>query len=632
MASAWTVTAARPACRGSCQIVVTFRRRRRGIARPSSCVRQHAGGSCHDPGHRAGTRAARRRRAHDRSGRGRVRPHPARDRGPARGPAAEHGHRGGEVLEMACPPDRGRSRSTTTSSDRAPPSDAGPRGRLLDRASRSHPGADPVEGEIVIADDGAGSPASRLPDRRRAAGPPGPPGQHRRPGRPDAPGRRPDAVPIIVIVRNEGDAEATSGAIVAFAGEPGWSDPGRRVHGGAPGRPDRRGRAGRRLHARRSRRPSRPEAASRSRRPSCSGSSSPARPWTSSSTWTAARAARSSTPRWPVGATWRRWTRRTTGPIPLTFDLGVRAMTFDLDLGPWGVDLDDAAFGRSLAALGVALASAPPRLALAGVVQRAGDPAALRAAIDGARRVPWAIGRVVGRVRPPGHGPRDSAPDAASAAADAWATVVPGSSPEDAVRLAIERYATDLGSYRWLTDQLLQPGVGTAPAVAGHRAGLGPSLALAAADRGVRRPRVARVRRRPRRAAVVGAAVATRSGWTSSRRPTSSCCRRTSRRHSPCSRRHRDRSTSAVSPCWAVSAATPRRRSMRSSAPSASGADPGASPWRACRRGPRMRGSRGSCSRCRTTGRSTSHWRRRPRCPTGGGSCWQSRSSSRRRA
>jgi hypothetical protein len=32
-------------------------------------------------------------------------------------------------------------------------------------------------------------------------------------------------VPIIVIVRNGGDVEATSGAIVAFAGEPGWSDP-----------------------------------------------------------------------------------------------------------------------------------------------------------------------------------------------------------------------------------------------------------------------------------------------------------------------------------------------------------------------------------------------------------------------
>ena len=58
-----------------------------------------------------------------------------------------------------------------------------------------------------------------------------------------------------------------------------------------------------------------------------------------------------------------------------------------------------------------------------------------------------------------------SRPGAAKAAADAWAGVVAGRSPEDAVRLAVERDATDLGAYRWLTDQLLQPGVGAAPAV-----------------------------------------------------------------------------------------------------------------------------------------------------------------------
>jgi hypothetical protein len=132
-------------------------------------------------------------------------------------------------------------------------------------------------------------------------------------------------------------------------------------------------------------------------------------------------------------------------------------MSYEIALGPWGVDLDDAAYGRALAALGVGLAAMPRRSSLDVALTRGADAAHLRAILAAGRPTPWAISRILAQTPKALVGIAARHPAAAFAVA--WAQAVGRPQVVDLPRLAIERFADEIGPYDWVADQLGQPDV-----------------------------------------------------------------------------------------------------------------------------------------------------------------------------
>lgn len=138
-------------------------------------------------------------------------------------------------------------------------------------------------------------------------------------------------------------------------------------------------------------------------------------------------------------------------------------MKSEVDFGPWALDLDADALGQVLAALGVVAAASRRRSSLDNLLATASDPAALRGLVGERSAVPWRIVPLL--AVKPGAWARQAARHPAEDVAAAWAAAVGNRAPEDLPRLAIERFAVELGPYLSLVERLLRPGVAVAPTV-----------------------------------------------------------------------------------------------------------------------------------------------------------------------